>query len=46
MALVYDKLEVSKESANIETHFEIIEHIPSTAAKFDIVVLTIIPVNQ
>ena len=46
MVLVYDKLEVSKESADIETHFEITEHIPSTAAKFDILVLTIIPANQ
>lgn len=46
MVFVYDKLEVSKESADIETHFEITEHIPSTAAKFDILVLTIIPANQ
>lgn len=46
MVFVYDKLEVSNESADIETHFEITEHIPSTAANFDILVLTIIPANQ
>ena len=46
MVFVYDKLDVSKESADIETHFETTEYIPSTAAKFDILVLTIIPANQ
>ena len=42
----YDTLEISKDRLNIETHFEMIKRTPSSAVKYRIIVLSIIPVNQ
>lgn len=42
----YDTLEISKDRLNIETHFEMIKRTPSSAVKYRIIVLSIIPINQ
>jgi len=42
----YDTLNVSSNAMEIETHFELIRSIPSSAGECRIIVLSIIPINQ
>jgi len=46
VVFVYDKLDVGADIINIKTHFETIEHIPSSAGELKLIVISVIPAEQ